>query len=66
MIAAPGCLGQLRVDHTPGAAPGAPPHLPGPLRVLAPAGSVPADDRIGFTQASGVGVDVRTIVPAAT
>ena len=66
VIAAPGCLGRSASTTPPAAAPGAaPPHLPGPLRVLAPAGSVPADDRIAFTQATGVGVDVRTIAPGA-
>ncbi len=66
VIAAPGCLGGSAATAPPVAAPGgAPPHLPGPLRVLSPAGSVPADDRIAFTQATGVGVDVRTVAPGA-
>lgn len=64
VIAAPGCLGGSgSAPHT--TAPAVPGRLPGPLRVLAPAGSVPADDRIDFAHADGVAVDVRTIAPGS-
>jgi spermidine/putrescine transport system substrate-binding protein len=61
VLAAPGCLGRGS-SAPPTTTHARPARLPGPLRVLAPAGSVPADDRIGFTQRSGVAVEVRTVV----
>jgi spermidine/putrescine transport system substrate-binding protein len=58
---APGCLGG-------GAAPTTttrpvPARLTGPLRVLAPARAVPADNSLGFAHAHGLDVDVRTVPP---
>ena len=61
VLAAPGCLGGGS-SAPPATTRARPARLPGPLRVLAPAGSVPADDRIGFTRARGVAVEVRTVV----
>jgi spermidine/putrescine transport system substrate-binding protein len=60
VLAAPGCLGgTTSAPRT--TTPTRPARLPGPLRILAPAGSVPADDRIGFGRASGVAVEVRFV-----
>jgi spermidine/putrescine transport system substrate-binding protein len=59
VIAAPGCIGG--VGSVPRTTAGVPARLTGPLRVLAPAGSVPADNRIEFARAAGVAVEVRTI-----
>ena len=61
VLAAPGCLGGS--SSAPPSTRTRPARLAGPLRVLAPAGAVPADDRIAFTRASGVAVEVRTVTP---
>lgn len=60
VLAAPGCLGGGGAAPPTGSR-ARPTRLAGPLRVLAPAGSVPADDRIGFSRARGVTVEVRTV-----
>jgi spermidine/putrescine transport system substrate-binding protein len=61
-IVAPGCFGGSAAQ--PKTSVVAPPvRLDGPLRVLAPAGAVPADDRIGFAHDHDLTVDVRTVAP---
>lgn len=59
VLAAPGCLGGGSSAPPPETARTRPAQLTGPLRVLAPAGAVPAANRFAFARARSVDVDVR-------
>jgi len=59
LLAAPGCFGGSSSAPPPEPARPRAARLTGPLRVLAPAGAVPAVNRIAFAQARKVDVDVQ-------
>jgi len=59
LLAAPGCFGGSSAAPPPEPARPRAAKLTGPLRVLAPAGAVPAANRIAFSQARSVDVDIQ-------
>jgi spermidine/putrescine transport system substrate-binding protein len=63
VLAAPACLGSGSPPPPPQAANPRAARLSGPLRVLAPAGAVPAENRLAFAHAGSVDVDIQ-IAPA--
>jgi spermidine/putrescine transport system substrate-binding protein len=63
VLVAPGCFGGSSALPKTSVAP--PVRLGGPLRVLAPAGAVPALDRFSFAGDHDLTVDVRTVAPGS-
>ncbi len=61
-MVAPACFGGSAAQPKTTVA-AAPARLRGPLQLVAPAGAVPATDRIGFARSQGVAIDVRTAAP---
>jgi len=59
LLAAPGCFGGSSATAPPETARPRAAKLTGPLRVLAPAGAVPAANRLAFSQARAVDVDIQ-------
>ena len=59
LLAAPGCFGGSSTTTPPETASPRPARLTGPLRVLAPAGAVPAANRLAFSQAHSVDVEIH-------
>lgn len=59
LLAAPGCFGRSSAAPPPETARPRAAKLTGPLRVLAPAGAVPAANRLAFSQARSVDVDIQ-------
>jgi spermidine/putrescine transport system substrate-binding protein len=59
VLAAPGCVGGGSSAPQPETAHPRAARLTGPLRVLAPAGAVPAANRLGFVQARSVDVEIH-------
>ena len=59
LLAAPGCVGGSSAAPPPETARPRAAKLTGPLRVLAPAGAVPAANRLAFSQARSVEVDIQ-------
>jgi spermidine/putrescine transport system substrate-binding protein len=60
VLAAPGCVGGGSSAPPPAPARPRAARLTGPLRVLAPAGAVPAANRLAFAQARSVDVDIHS------
>jgi len=59
LLAAPGCLGGSSTAPPPETANPRAARLTGPLRVLAPTGAVPAANRLAFSQAHSVDVNIQ-------